>query len=254
MDALQYLVPTKARRRLLLGLWTEGSHGTVSELAHATGLAFASAHRELKAMKRVGLVEQSRQDGREVFRANASHPAAGPLRALLGASVRSQTPARAAPAHVENLLRELAALGAPLRGVEAAKAPTSDLAELLARAVTHSRRDPVVARALPVLLWRQEQEQRLDVHDLLEHLHGAEDKHAMGFLLALTGQLGGAGKFEGWADMFRDRRVRSVRDYFVHEDLRLGGAGEFPLAQAWGFRMKAELDSFRSLFEKFVQP
>ena len=44
-----------ARRELLRILWRDGAIGTVSELARLARVAFASAYRELNAMKQVGL-------------------------------------------------------------------------------------------------------------------------------------------------------------------------------------------------------
>src|SRR4051812_26148455 len=53
---LEYLDTSKARRRLLLVLWSERRSGTVAELAELAGVGFASAWREVKEMQALSLV------------------------------------------------------------------------------------------------------------------------------------------------------------------------------------------------------
>ncbi len=53
---LDYLVTSRSRRQLLRALWARGASGSVSELARASGVSFAAAHRELEAMRAADLV------------------------------------------------------------------------------------------------------------------------------------------------------------------------------------------------------
>jgi len=80
-----------------------------------------------------------------------------------------------------------------------------------------------------------------------------EDKHAVGFFLELTGELGGDRRLAGMAELLRDRRRRSVHDFFLSPSGRAEAARDFPLAARWGFRMNMDLASFRALFDKAVR-
>jgi hypothetical protein len=79
----------------------------------------------------------------------------------------------------------------------------------------------------------------------------AEDKHAVGFFLEVTAELGGDRRLLGLAESFRDRRMKAVREFF--QTGRHEAAREFALATKWGFRMNMDLDAFRSLFSKFAR-
>lgn len=245
---LKYLVASKARRRLLLLLWREQARGSVSELAERADVAFATAHAELRAMQHAGLVTTEHDGRKEVFRANASHPAATALLALLAADAAAPDPANAADD--DELRSQLVALGAPLRRVAAHAVSASDRMAVLANGATLARRDPVVARALPLCVWNLRDD--LDLKELVALSPRVEEKHTLGFFLDLTSELGGDRRLTGLAESLRDRRVTSVREFFHGTHARPDAARDFPLARKWGFRMNMDLASFRSLFDKFV--
>lgn len=245
---MQYLVTSKVRRRLLVLLWGERKSGSVAALAGLADVAFAGAHAELKAMQRIQLVVSQREGGREVFSANANHPEAEPLRALVAADARQVLPQ--APED-QVLKRKLVALGAPLRGVEPLAIEPTEQMPTLVRGLTLARRDAVVARSLPLCFWRLRE--TLDVKVLAGLTPRAEDRHALGFLLELTGELGGDRRLVGLAESLRDRRMTSQRDFFqLSPPRREAVVRDFPTAAKWGFRMNMDLDSFRALFDKFV--
>lgn len=244
---LQYLVTSKVRRRLLVLLWGDKKRGAVGELAELAGVAFAGAHAELKAMQRAQLAV-SRQEGRkEVYAANLEHPDAKTLRALVTADAHPTTPQTADD---QALKRQLVGLGAPLRGIEPRALAHSEHMATLARGVALARRDANVARSLPLCFWRLRDE--LDVKALSALASRAEDKHALGFFLELTGELGGDRRLIGLAEGFRDRRMTSLRDFFPVSNARREATRDFPLATKWGFRMNMDLASFRSLFDKLA--
>ena len=83
IDMLDYLVTSKTRRNLLKLLWLDSVSGTASELAHKSGVAFAGAYKELKAMSESGLATLEWCNGKNVYTANRSHPMANLLRKLL---------------------------------------------------------------------------------------------------------------------------------------------------------------------------
>lgn len=242
---LEYLVTSKVRRRLLLLLWGEGASGTVSDLAQRIDAAFASTHAELKAMERAFLVVAHRDGARDVYAANFDHPEAATLRRLVDAGRRVPS---APSAEDEAVKANLKALGAPLAGVQEARPAVADALETLVRGARLARRDPVVAKSLPVALWRQ----RSALHEgrLLELVSRPEDKHTLAFFLAMTAQLGRSRSLASVAEKLRDRRVTSTRPFFVQATRREPGV-PFPLARKWGFTMNLSLGSFRAHFEKF---
>jgi hypothetical protein len=244
---LQYLVTSKVRRRLLLLLWGEQARGSVAELAELAGVAFASAHVELKAMQRAELVSSKRERGKEVFAANLGHPEGDALRALV---VADRAAPRAATDDEDTVKRSLVALGLPLRGVDPLDVPAPERVSMLVRGAALARRDPVVARGLPLCFWRLRES--LDLKALAAQAPRAEDKHSLGFFLELTGELGGDRRLVGLAEHFRDGRMTSLRGFFQASRARREVFRDFPLAAKWGFQMNMDAGSFRTLFEKFV--
>jgi hypothetical protein len=244
---LQYLVTSKVRRRLLGLLWTEGKTGTASELASLAHVSFASAHAELKEMTRARLATSAIEGSREVYQANVAHPVAKALQEVLVAG------AAPVPANIEDdeLRRSLAGLGAPLRGVSKVAVPVDERMSVLARGAVLARRDPTLARCLPLCFWPLRDS--LDVAALGELASRAEDRHALGFFLELTGDLGGDRRLGGLAETLRDGRITAQRDFFMSSP-RGGLAREFPTAAKWGFRMNTDFESFRTLFDKFRRP
>lgn len=219
----------------------------MSELAELAGVAFAGAHAELKAMQRAQLV-RSHHDGRkEVFAANLQHPEAAALRSLVTAERSS-----ARTSHEkddDSLKRRLVSLGAPLRGVSPLNVPASERMEVLVKGLALARRDPTVARSLPLCVWKLRDD--LDIKALASLANRPEDKHALGFFLELTAMLGGDRRLTGLAETLRDGRMTSVREFF-QAGPREGLFRVFPLAEKWGFQMNMDQDSFRSLFDKFA--
>src|SRR5262245_1485993 len=136
---LEYLMPSKVRRRLLLLLWGEKARGSVVELADRAGVAFAGAHAELRAMQRAQLVRTKHDGRKEVFEANLDHPAAEPLRLLVAAERSSKRPTH--DEADESVKRGLVALGAPLRGFRPREVHPSEHVTLLAQGVSLARRD-----------------------------------------------------------------------------------------------------------------
>lgn len=243
---LHYLVTSKVRRRLLSLLWGEKKRGSVAELADLAGVAFAGAHTELNAMQRAQLVVSTHERGRYVYSANFQHPDATTLQSLVASSTRSVMPLTAEDARLK---RKLVALGAPLRGVEPLDVPTSKRMMTLLQGTELARRDPLVARCLPLCFWKLRD--ALDVKAFEDLTSRAEDKHALGFFLELTGVLGGDRRLLGLAESLRDRRMTARRDFF--QTGRAEVTRDFELASKWGFRMNMGLDSFQSLFLKFAK-
>lgn len=247
---LEFLVTSKARRRLLDLLWRQDATGSTADLAALARVGFASAHRELRAMQATGLVVVERRDRALVYRANRSHPLADALRAVVAAPMlrpSDDTDAR-------GVRGQLAALGAPLQH-EAVEPPSGPVEETVARGVQLAHRDPDVARTLPVCLYRQREV--LDPARLRQHAMRLGEKRSLGFFLALTAKLSGDHRFSAWAKLLRDRRCTAPRDFFYaasrsRRQHRLAEERTPPVARRWGWRMNMDLEAFRSTFDKFV--
>jgi hypothetical protein len=234
---------------LIVLLWRQNESGSVAELAKRAGVGFASAYRELHAMRRLGLVTSERRSGAESFCANAAHPLAGALRALV---VSPTEPLR--DDETDRTRGELRALGAPLLG-EPTETVQRPVEEAIVRGVALAHRDPAVARALPICLFKSKD--RLDGARLREFARRLGEKQAVGFFLDLTSELSGDARWADWSRPLRDRRRKVANDFFhgttaSRRQRRLAEERSPDVARRWGFRMNMDIESFRSLFERFV--
>ncbi len=242
----EFLVTSKVRRRLLRLLWSECASGSATELARRAGVGFASAYRELQAMRRLDLVESKREHNATVFSANRRHPLAATLYTLL----KSPVLARVSRSD-ESTRNRLAELGAPVLSQGTHKL-RGGVEQALVAGVALAHRDPAVARSLPVAFYRQAD--RLDPDQLtalaLEH----SEKAAVGFFLDLTAELSGDRRFSKWARRFRDRRVHARRPFFHTRAASLSVASQPDrspsVAHRWGFHLDLPVEDFASLFGK----
>lgn len=240
---LSFLVSSKGRRRLLTLLWNEHASGTATQLAQRARVSFPTAYRELHSMKRWDLVRTAASPEGEVFSANIAHP-----QAVLLAELVSPPPLRRADPRVDEVRAQLAQAGAPLR----AELPTGALAspeDLVLDGLQVARRDPEVARVLPVFLFQQRQ-RGLDLDRLADRAREQGCRHVLGFFLALTARLSNDAALAKRARSLRDRRVKNQDLFFTRSTSRTSKT--FALARTWGFRMRADADWFESLFRKFV--
>jgi len=248
---LSYLVSKKSRRKLLEVLWRDTRSGSVRELATAAGISYGSAHGELEAMERAGLAVSEGSAGAAVYRANAAHPLGPLIRELVQARRTIEPPTR----KLDNreLRAQLSALGAPLAHVarpSCRAAPEDVIADALRSAHT----DTLVARSLPIVIARNRH--TLDFDRLIDRARAVREKQALGFFLDLTGHLTGDARLSKIAQRLRDRRITRERDFFTAQRgeyaRRLAELRTPALARAWHYRMDISLDSFESLFNKFV--
>ena len=246
---LSYLLPAKARRRLLELLWRDEESGSVSELARLAGVSFAGAHRELQAMSRAGLVRRASDGGATAYRANPGHPGARILKELLSMPAVQPADDEESDAEVRGWLVDLGAL-LDARG---RKAPSLERA--LAAAARLSHRDSSVARILPALIWKHRD--RLDQDRLLTEARRQGEKQALGFFVEMAAALGGDPSLVRWAKPLRDRRVRATKDFFQRSRSRyarqLAELHTPPPARRWGYRLNMGLDSFEAAFRRHVR-
>jgi hypothetical protein len=240
---LSFLVSSKGRRRLLTLLWAEQASGTATHLSTRARISFATAYRELQSMKRWDLVRTTPSEHGEVFTANHAHPQAHMLAELV-----ASPPHRPADRERAEVRAQLAQAGAPLRA-EPPVNPAPKLDALVLEGVDAARRDPEIARTLPVFLFQQLQ-RGLDVDALASSAAQRGTRHVLGFFLALTARLAGDPVLARRARTLRDRRVKNQELFFTTSSSRT--AKPFALARAWGLRMRADADWFESLFRKFI--
>ncbi len=246
MSVLDFLVTSKARRRLLLLLWMEDAHGSASALAERAAVGFASAYRELQKMVRLDLVTTDRTDGALEYRANRQHPLANTLMSLLTA------PARVVDSKSSRVRTRLAALGAPVLAEQRKSGNASSLEESLVDGVVLAHQDPAVARTMPVTFFRQRD--RVDPHRLAALARSRAEKAALGMFLELTTAVSGDRRFAAWAKRLRDRRVHTQRPFFYTRAASLRGNEMRDLGPAlthrWGYRLDLSLDDLQSMFDK----
>jgi hypothetical protein len=108
---------------------------------------------------------------------------------------------------------------------------------------------------LPLCFWYHRD--HLDFTRLAERAKRDREKHALGLLLEVTTALSGDRRFTRWASKLRDRRIHRPREFF-HGTTPTRRAREQAdrntpaVARRWGYRMNMDLDTFRTLFEKFA--
>jgi hypothetical protein len=239
---LTFLVSSKGRRRLLTLLWADHASGTATELAKRTRVSFTTAYRELQSMKRWELVCTVPSEAGEVFTANTTHPQAGLLAGLV-----TPAPARPVDPRVSEARAHLAQAGAPLRA-ELPTTPRGSDEDLVLETLQVVRRDPEIARALPVFLARQHH--GLDLPRLAARANQQGTRHLLGFFLVLTARLANDPALARRARTLRDRRVKNQELFLTTSTSRTRLT--FPLARVWGLRMRAGVDWFESLFRKFI--
>jgi DNA-binding transcriptional ArsR family regulator len=244
----EYLVTSRARRQLLRRLWVDGASGSVSALARAAGVSFATAHRELDAMKAAGLALAKREGVATVYRANVAHRQAEVLRSLLAGSPDTRTTPQD-----QRMRGQLTALGAPLGG-PAPKGRQLAAEDVLADGLVLAHQSPTVARVLPVAFWRQRD--TLDYERLEQAATERDERHALGFYLELTGTLGRDPRLVRRAGRLRDHRRTALQPFFSVGrgafGMQLAREKSPSVARRWGFLMNMELDSFASAFRKHV--
>ncbi len=251
---LEYLVKSNARRSLLLLLWRDDLSGCVSDLARRAGLSFSAAHRELEEMQAAGLAASVRMGKKVIYRANRDHPMGELLSKLLTTSAQAPMPGLDDREENDRVMKNLKWLGLPLSGKSLSARDKMKPEEALARALVLAHRDPSLAKALPVLVYRLYDE--LDWNDLLGRSRELRELRTLGFFLQITGKLSGRDDLKTMASSLHDGRERKQRNFFQTRsgefNERLAKINTPEIAGSWNYIMNMPLESFRSFFEKHV--
>jgi hypothetical protein len=140
-------------------------------------------------------------------------------------------------------------------GSRVARTTTShDLERIALRAVSASRRDPAMARMLPVFLWRVRD--KLNLRKLTAGAKKRKSAAAVGYLLEVTSRLGTWKGIEVALAKLRTHARPARPRYFFH------GAAKHPFAamaakertpseaRKWGLLTGTPMDSFETYFQK----
>ena len=249
MSLLAYVMPSRARRELLKLLRSRGKGMTVRQLAREAGVAYSSAHREVRQMSQVGLVRTERVGNAVVCIWNVGSDEANALDPLL----RDSGTNKVTEPDEDSVFWNLRRWGAPLARPGTPGEELS-LESTLSHALGLARRHSDVARAWPVVFARNQPAVNLQSLTLLTRRLG--QKRALGFFLALTRRLLNDPSLADAEKRLRDDRFRATQDFF----LPVGGKRAQKLAdrrtpqpaKEWHFRMNMPLESFASSFRKFA--
>jgi hypothetical protein len=154
-----------------------------------------------------------------------------------------------------NLRTSLQVLGAPLvlDVVPNERFPqVQNLEEVLVRASLLARKDPSVARTLPLAIFRNFDSLN---HDFLKYWATRLDaKQELGMFLELSAVLAKSLKLKKLSRRFKDARVKEVKDFFEISSPLLRKVAERntpAVARRWKFSLNMSMDSFRSTFDRF---
>lgn len=255
MSTLNYLMPSRARRELLKALWLEGHMGPVNELARLCGIAFSTAQKELMEMKDSGLAKREYVGNATVYQANTGHPHGDLIRRLLSEdALKKETESRRDARESRNILAHLKAMGAPLGGTTAKRQRQSD-ESMFARALVLAQENSTLARTLPIVLFKNLE--KIDLEKLGVSAKKMGARQILGFFLDLTGELADNPVLQAKADSMRDKRFKKTRDFFKGKlgpySSRLVDLNTPPIARKWHYRMNMNMDSFGSMFNKYVR-
>jgi hypothetical protein len=166
------------------------------------------------------------------------------------AALARWSPAAPPAATVRSWLRDL---GAPLTRTSSADARVPTPEEVVVEGLRLSHVDASVARALPVMFWKNRD--RLRLAELVRRARRTKEGSTLGFFLDLTSELAGSRPFAATsADLRHDLPHQEVF-FFEGAEKTLVGKELATLntphvARRWRFLMNMPLDSFETLFRK----
>lgn len=127
-----------------------------------------------------------------------------------------------------------------------------NLEETLVRASLLARRDPAIARTLPIALFKHFE--KLDQRVLKYWATRLKAKQELGMFLELSSFLAQSPKLKKLSRTFKDKRVKVTKDFFETSSSLLRKISEQntpDVARRWKFRMNMSMSSFQSTFDRF---
>lgn len=237
--------------RTFLELLVSGSEAySKTDLAKLSGLPYATAHAEVSKLESMSLLVKQTSGRNAKYRMVLSPEVRNAF--LLVFNLKGRDPT----VNSERALRaSLQELGAPIvldvlptvRHV-----PEQTLEEILARASVQAKKDPSVARTLPLALFKNFESVN---QDLLKYwATRLNAKQELGMFLELSSALAHSPKLKRLSRKFKDERVKEMKDFFETSSplmRKLAERNTPAVARRWKFRMNMSMDSFKSTFDRF---
>lgn len=242
------LFPSQARRAILALLIRDQLKTTVSDLARKASLTPRAVRVEVEKLCEVGLLSSESHGNADWVAANRAHPAVPLLRKLL--SLPEDFVSDLAQSNVKE---SLCAWGAPVDRTR--KRRHFGLEDTILKALVAARREGLLLRVLLVVVAKNES--AIDWLELKQKAHRLKLKAELGWLLELAGDLLGNQFLHSQAQVFVDRRRKSLQ-FFPEAQTRfereLAELRSPPRARRWGFLMNHSEESLRAFLEKHYAP
>jgi hypothetical protein len=237
--------------RTFLELLVSGSTGySKTDLSKLSGLPYATTHAEVAKLESTGLLSKQTSNGRSTYQLSLTPDTKQALLLLFNLKGRDHD-----VNSEENVRVSLQELGAPLvldAQPSVRFVPLQSLEETLVRSAVHAKKDPSVARTLPLALFKNVE--NLD-HELLKYwATNLKAKQELGMFLELSAELAKSPKLKKLSKLFKDKRVKEMKDFFETKSPLLRELSERntpDVARRWKFRMNLSMDSFQSTFDRF---
>lgn len=250
MDFGRYFFKSEEHKNLLELLVSGPQAYSKMDLAKLSGLPYATTHAEVSKLEASGLLSKENSNGKTTYRMGLPPDLKNALLVLFNLKGRDHS-----NGSETDLRASLQALGAPLVldvTPSARFAPDQTPEETLVRSTLQAKKDPSVARTLPLALARSAESLN---PELLKYwaakLHA---KQEVGMFLELSAILAKSPKLKKLSLEFRDRRVKETKDFFETNSPLLRKLSEKntpDVARRWKFRMNMSMDSFQSTFNRF---
>lgn len=237
--------------RAFLELLVSGAEAySKTDLAKLSGLPYATAHAEVSKLESMGLLVKETSGRNAKYRMVLSPEVRSAFLLVFNLKGRDRT------VNSERDLRtSLQELGAPIVLdvlPNDSHMPEQNLEETLVRASVHAKKDPSVARTLPLAIFRNSE--NLDPELLKYWATRLGAKQELGMFLELSSTLAHSPKLKKMSQKFKDARVKETKDFFETGSALLRKLSERntpAVARRWKFRMNMSMDSFQSTFDRF---
>jgi hypothetical protein len=221
---------------------------------HAVALGRLGGAKGGRARARALTAEQRQQIARRAAAARSKSLSPKERQQLARRAALARWSPAARPAEtVRSWLRDR---GAPLTRTSSANDRAPDREQVLVEGLRLAHLDASVARALPVMIWKNRD--RLRLAELVRRARRANEGATLGFFLDLTSALAGHHPFTAVsADLRKDLPGRNVFFFSGAEETLVGkelAALNTPdVARRWRFLMNMPFDSFEVLFRKHLR-
>jgi hypothetical protein len=198
MDFGGYFLKSNEHRTFLELLVSGSTAYSKTDLAKLSGLPYATTHAEVAKLESMGVLAKESSGGRTTYRMSLPSDLKQALLLLFNLKGRDQS------VKTENNVRaSLQELGAPLvldaqRSVRFV--PEKSLEETLVRSAVHAKKDPSVARTLPLALFKNLDS--LDQELLKYWATKLKAKQELGMFLELSAELAHSPKLKKLSKLF----------------------------------------------------